>query len=320
VAAVKLEGGKVRKNTVKAIVEAGIPVIGHIGLTPQTASFSGGFKVQGKTAAAAAAIFEDALALQEAGCSALVLELVPELLGQAVTKGVSIPTFGIGAGRFTSGQVLVYHDMLGMYPNFTPKFCKQYVNAGEEITKGLTAFKNEVENQIFPAPSHTFSMKLEEWQKAHDLILASHPNKEGVDGVVASALAQVKASLEVESLKTKEATGSNIATSIEKATSVEKLTIGEKPASGGKAILVNSTTSSEKPIQTQKISPSTKSQPSKPSFSLPLAPPQVESQDFTNFDVYYNSYFNNNEEGEEDEIARMFETTHKNSVSRKMKA
>lgn len=168
--AVKIEGGKARKSTIKALVDAGIVVFGHIGLTPQTSSMHGGYRVQGRTSQDAISILEDAIALQEAGCSAIVIEFVPDALAREITKLLKIPTFGIGAGKYTSGQVLVYHDLLGLYPDFTPKFCKQYANISEEITKGLTAFKNEVEKAEFPTPAHSFTMKDEELAKTQEAL------------------------------------------------------------------------------------------------------------------------------------------------------
>jgi len=170
VSAVKLEGGRKMKDKIKAIVDVGIPVMGHIGLTPQTALAHSGFRVQGKTGEDAAGIYLDALALQEAGCFGLVIESVPEVLGDSITKALQIPTFGIGAGRHTSGQVLVYHDLLGLYSDFVPKFCKQYAKLSDEIHKGLTEFRKEVESNQFPAPAHTYSIKDEEWEKATEII------------------------------------------------------------------------------------------------------------------------------------------------------
>eukprot|EP01117_Protostelium_nocturnum_P015129 TRINITY_DN5833_c0_g1_i1.p1 TRINITY_DN5833_c0_g1~~TRINITY_DN5833_c0_g1_i1.p1 ORF type:complete len:730 (+),score=268.81 TRINITY_DN5833_c0_g1_i1:211-2400(+) len=164
--AIKLEGGSRVKEAVKAIVATGITVIGHIGLTPQTATALGGFKAQGRTATEAKKLMEDALAIQEAGASFLVLECVPEILASHITKQLSIPTIGIGAGVGCSGQVLVYHDMMGLYPNFTPKFSKQFVNLKDSIQTALNNFKNEVVTRKFPSPNHTFSMKPEEFKNA----------------------------------------------------------------------------------------------------------------------------------------------------------
>lgn len=154
--AVKLEGGIEMADTVKAIVKAGIPVMGHIGLTPQTISKIGGFKVQGKGAEAAKEVLNDALALQEAGAWGLILECIPEQLGKLITKKVSIPTIGIGAGQHCDGQVLVFHDMFGLFDKFLPKFAKQYINLSPEIIKGLETFKQEVREGNFPEEKHAF--------------------------------------------------------------------------------------------------------------------------------------------------------------------
>ncbi|PRP77059.1 3-methyl-2-oxobutanoate hydroxymethyltransferase [Planoprotostelium fungivorum] len=164
--AIKLEGGKRVVESVRSIVAAGITVVGHIGLTPQTATALGGFKAQGRTANEAKRLLEDALALQESGASFLVMECVPEILASHVTKQLQIPTIGIGAGLGCSGQVLVYHDMLGIYPKFTPKFSKQYADLGSQVRKALTEFRNEVTNRTFPAKQHTFNMKTEEFSAA----------------------------------------------------------------------------------------------------------------------------------------------------------
>lgn len=154
--AVKLEGGTEVAETVKAIVDAGIPVMGHIGLTPQTVSKLGGFKVQGKSLETAQSLVDDALALEKAGAFSLVIECVPEEVGKLITHKVSIPTIGIGAGRYCDGQVLVFHDMLGLFEKFIPKFVKRYVNLGEDIVKSLEEFKREVKEERFPAAEHAF--------------------------------------------------------------------------------------------------------------------------------------------------------------------
>lgn len=151
---IKLEGG--RPDVVGAIVEAGIPVQGHIGLTPQTASMLGGFKVQGKSLDAAKKIIAEAKALEQAGAFSIVVECVPEELGGAISEAVSIPIIGIGAGRLCDGQVLVFHDMLGMFDKFLPKFVKQYAQIGDAIVKALGQFKDEVRNGGFPEEKHTF--------------------------------------------------------------------------------------------------------------------------------------------------------------------
>lgn len=153
---VKLEGGTEVAETVKAIVDAGVPVMGHIGLTPQTISQLGGFKVQGKNLESAKALMEDARALEEAGAFSIVLECVPEELGKAITQQLSIPTIGIGAGRYTDGQVLVFHDLVGLFERFTPKFVKRYANLGEEIVKALEVYKQEVKEKKFPQHEHVF--------------------------------------------------------------------------------------------------------------------------------------------------------------------
>ncbi len=152
---VKLEGGREVAETVQAIVQAGIPVMGHIGLTPQTVSKLGGFKVQGK-GDAAKDVLEDALALQAAGAFSLVLECVPEKLGQFISQRLNIPTIGIGGGRYYDGQVLVFHDLVGLFNLFTPKFVKQYLNLGAEITKALEQYKSEVKSGAFPTEKHGF--------------------------------------------------------------------------------------------------------------------------------------------------------------------
>lgn len=156
--AVKLEGGKDQAETVRAIVRAQIPVMGHIGLTPQSVHMLGGYKVQGKDAEKASQLAEDALALQEAGAFCVVLEAVPEELARLITGKLSIPTIGIGAGRYCDGQVLVINDLLGMYDDFTPKFVKQYANLRSTITDAVSAYVQDVRGQRFPEKQHTFSM------------------------------------------------------------------------------------------------------------------------------------------------------------------
>lgn len=152
---IKLEGGKEVADIVKAIVDAGVPVMGHIGLTPQTVSKLGGFRIQGK-GDAAKDVLDDALALEAAGAWGIVLECVPEQLGKLITEKVSIPTIGIGGGRYCDGQVLVYHDMVGLFEKFVPKFVKQYLNLSPEIVKALEVFKAEVKSGAFPEEQHTF--------------------------------------------------------------------------------------------------------------------------------------------------------------------
>ncbi len=160
--AVKLEGGVEMAEITKAIVDAGIPVMGHIGLTPQTISKLGGFKVQGKGAQEAEKLLKSALTLQEAGIFSIVLECVPEEVGRLVTEKLSIPTIGIGGGRYCDGQVLVFHDTLGLFEKFLPKFVKRYRNLGEEIVKALDEYKQEVKEGKFPGPEHVFGGVTEE--------------------------------------------------------------------------------------------------------------------------------------------------------------
>ena len=155
---VKLEGGVDFAPTVRAIVKAGIPVQGHIGLTPQTASALGGFKMQGKDAAAARRIIEDAKALEEAGAFSMILEAVPAPLGKLVAESVNVPVIGIGAGVDVDGQVLVTHDMVGLFDKFIPKFVKQYTQIRPIILEALSAYKKEVQDASFPAPEHSFKM------------------------------------------------------------------------------------------------------------------------------------------------------------------
>jgi 3-methyl-2-oxobutanoate hydroxymethyltransferase len=162
--AVKLEGGREVAPTVRAITNAGIAVMGHIGLTPQSVSKLGGYRTQGASAAAARELVLDALALQEAGCFAVVLEKIPDRVARLITERLEIPTLGIGAGPDTSGQVLVIHDLLGLYERFMPKFAKQYAKLYEPIADALNSYRTEVETGEFPAPEHTFSIAEDEWQ------------------------------------------------------------------------------------------------------------------------------------------------------------
>lgn len=163
--AVKVEGGVHLAPTVAAMVNAGIPVQGHIGLTPQTATSLGGFKVQGKNAQAAMQLLNDAKALEEAGCFSMVLEAIPAPLAERITRHVGIPTIGIGAGLGCDGQVLVIHDLIGLYDRFTPKFVKQYARVNDTVMAALVKFKEEVESRAFPAEAHSFSMQTEELDK-----------------------------------------------------------------------------------------------------------------------------------------------------------
>ena len=156
--AVKLEGGTDFAATVAAIVKAGIPVQGHIGLTPQTAGALGGFKTQGKDIATAKKIIDDAKALEAAGVFSMILEAVPAPLGKLVCEAVGVPVIGIGAGVNVDGQVLVTHDMVGLFDRFVPKFVKQYANIRKDILDALMAYKEEVREGQFPGPEHSFQM------------------------------------------------------------------------------------------------------------------------------------------------------------------
>ncbi len=156
--AIKLEGGVDFAATIEAIVKAGIPVQGHIGLTPQTASALGGFKMQGRDAAAAKQIIDDAKALQKAGVFSMILEAVPAPLGKLVAEAVQVPVIGIGAGSDVDGQVLVTHDMVGLFDKFVPKFVKQYTKIRPIILEALQAYKKEVTDVNFPAAEHSFKM------------------------------------------------------------------------------------------------------------------------------------------------------------------
>lgn len=162
--AVKVEGGGEVNKMIKALTTAGVPVVGHLGLTPQSVGVLGGYKVQGKTTAAAQALIDDALQCQEAGAFALVLECVPWQLAEQVRKIVKIPTIGIGAGAGTDGQVLVFHDVVSYGVERVPKFVKQYAQVNDEIKKGISQYVQDVKNGEFPQQQHTFTMKTEELQ------------------------------------------------------------------------------------------------------------------------------------------------------------
>lgn len=156
--AVKMEGGAEYADRIKAIVQAGIPVVAHIGLTPQSFNTLGGFRVQGKTADVAQKLIDDAIAVCEAGAFALTLECVPEQLAKIITEKVPAVTIGIGAGKYCDGQVLVYQDMLGYTDGFTPKFAKKYANLYDIMVGAFTQYKDDVEAQAFPAQEHTFAI------------------------------------------------------------------------------------------------------------------------------------------------------------------
>jgi 3-methyl-2-oxobutanoate hydroxymethyltransferase len=166
--AVKLEGGRKVAPQVRAIVDAGIPVQGHIGLTPQSVAQMGGFKVQGKTAEAAKILIDDAQALADAGCFSIVLEAIPAPIAARITESVPIPTIGIGAGPDCDGQVLVVHDVLGLFERFVPKFVKRYAHLTQPIQEALAQFREEVETGRFPGPEHTFAMAREEMGKLEE--------------------------------------------------------------------------------------------------------------------------------------------------------
>lgn len=165
--AVKLEGGAVYADRIKAIVEAGIPVVAHIGLTPQSVNMLGGYKVQGKTVEAAQHLIDDAKAVAEAGAFAITLECVPAALAKKVTESVPALTIGIGAGNGCDGQVLVYQDMLGYTDGFTPKFVKKYANLHEVMLEAFKQYKAECENRTFPTPSNTFKISEEVLEKLY---------------------------------------------------------------------------------------------------------------------------------------------------------
>ena len=157
--AVKLERGGASVDRARAIIRAGIPVMGHVGLTPQTATALGGFKAQGKTAEAAAKIAEEALALQAVGCFAIVFEAIPAAVTEALMPKLEIPVIGIGAGVATDGQVLVWHDLLGIYGGHQAKFVKRYAEVRKEMVAGVSEYAREVRNRSFPGPQHIYSIE-----------------------------------------------------------------------------------------------------------------------------------------------------------------
>ena len=165
--AVKVEGGKEIIEVVRAMVDAGIPVVGHLGLTPQSIHQLGGFKVQGKDMETAQKMIDDAKLLEDAGVCALVLECVPEKLAQKITDTIHVPTIGIGAGNVCDGQVLVVNDMLGMYSDFTPKFVKKFADLSKIMQEAIEEYKQEVINREFPAKEHTFTISDEVLEKLY---------------------------------------------------------------------------------------------------------------------------------------------------------
>jgi 3-methyl-2-oxobutanoate hydroxymethyltransferase len=168
--AVKLERGGVVAERAAAIVAAGIPVMGHVGLTPQTATALGGYRSQCRTADRAMQVFEDALALQEAGCFAIVFEAVPSELTEAVMPHLQVPVIGIGAGPATDGQVLVFHDLLGIYDGHAARFVKRYASVREEMVKGVEAYAGDVRERRYPEPEHGYTMAPDEVARLKDLI------------------------------------------------------------------------------------------------------------------------------------------------------
>ena len=159
---VKLEGGGASVERARAIVRAGVPVMGHVGLTPQTATSLGGYRAQGRTAERAAQVLEDALALQEAGCFAIVFEAIPAGVTDVIMEHMEIPVIGIGAGPATDGQVLVLHDLLGIHPDFKPKFAKRFADVHGEMLRGVEAYAEAVRTRAFPGPEHTYGIAPEE--------------------------------------------------------------------------------------------------------------------------------------------------------------
>ena len=162
--AIKLEGGRERVAAIRAIVSAGIPVMGHLGLTPQSVNQLGGFRPQGKTASAAKRLIEDALLLEEAGCFSIVLKSIPAKLAELISNKLSIPTIGIGAGVGCDGQVLVAHDILGLFDRFTPRFVKKYANFHGEMQRAFSEYMADVQSRSFPATEHSVEMDDKEWQ------------------------------------------------------------------------------------------------------------------------------------------------------------
>jgi 3-methyl-2-oxobutanoate hydroxymethyltransferase len=168
--ALKLEGGRELAPTIKKLTDFGIPVVGHVGLTPQRQTSLGGFKVQGKTAKTALSILDDALAMQEAGSFLIVLEAVPDRVGQLITEKLNVPTIGIGAGPGTSGQVLVQLDMLGGFDTFVPKFLKKYANYLETNVNAINTYHQEVKDKQFPTSEHCYTINDEEFEKFTALV------------------------------------------------------------------------------------------------------------------------------------------------------
>jgi 3-methyl-2-oxobutanoate hydroxymethyltransferase len=187
--AVKLEGAGPSLSRVRAIVAAGIPVMGHVGLTPQSATMLGGFKTQGKTAEAALQLVEDALALEEAGCFAVVLEAVPAPVAAEITRRLTVPTIGIGAGPDCDGQVLVYHDLLGLTEGHLPRFVKRYASLSREIRDALESYAAEVRSGAFPEEQHAYEMPREELEAFERSVRSPTRSKASAHAAKASSTA-----------------------------------------------------------------------------------------------------------------------------------
>jgi 3-methyl-2-oxobutanoate hydroxymethyltransferase len=168
--AVKLEGGREMLDVIKGLIKATIPVVGHLGLTPQSIAMLGGFKAQGRDANTALRIIEDARLLEEAGICLLLLEAVPPEVGKVITERAKIPVIGIGAGPHVDGQCMIVHDILGMFEAFTPKFVKKYANIGEQIVKAIKMFGEETRQGVFPGPEHGYTMPKEEVEKLEQML------------------------------------------------------------------------------------------------------------------------------------------------------
>ena len=175
--AVKLEGGREMADRMAGIVAAGIPCMGHLGLTPQSASSIGGFRVQGKDAARAARIVEDARILEEVGAFSILLEMVPDRVCQLITERANVPIISLGSGPDANGQLLIFHDMFGLYPRFTPKMAKVYGNAGEVILNGVKKYVEEVQGKTFPQPENWFTMKDDAYEQMLKLLDKSHQDE-----------------------------------------------------------------------------------------------------------------------------------------------
>ena len=177
--AVKLEGGKTTAETVRAISDAGITVIGHIGLTPQSSAKLGGYRLQGRTAIDAQRLLEDAEALQEAGAAMIVLEMVPDRVAERISQYLRVPTIGIGAGAGCDGQVLVLHDLLGLFDRFTPRFAKRYAELFADMERALVTYREDVATRHFPAAEHVFSLDESAWNEWQRLLRPGVKEPEG---------------------------------------------------------------------------------------------------------------------------------------------